>query len=280
MAPAARQRRHRTQPDPSARRVGARVRQLRLEAGFTFDAFVEEVGLGRGYVSELERGLVVPSLTALERLAAALDVTAADLVATASPRARLYEATRTLPPAEVSRLAAQAEALHRAGGAEPGQPVLPLRTVSASAARRTKGAVPLSALRPAAGPFSAAQSDATEAWVVVPLRVPSKKGLFVAAVEGTSMVPTVPDGAYCLFQRPWPAPKPGEVGIFVRWESERTGRFTLKEYRPEPLDGPGGLAVGGALRGHARAFPPIRHREGAEAEERPFARLVRVLPGA
>jgi hypothetical protein len=38
--------RHRAGPDPLAKLVGARIRELRLEAEFTFDAFVEETGSG------------------------------------------------------------------------------------------------------------------------------------------------------------------------------------------------------------------------------------------
>ena len=103
---------HRVEPDPLAAAVGARVRRLRREQSFSFDAFVEEVGLGRGYVSELERGLVVPGLGALATVAAALEVTVADLVVGVSgrvtPREDLYEITRDLPPVAVRRLLAEA----------------------------------------------------------------------------------------------------------------------------------------------------------------------------
>ena len=71
---------HRTEPDPLAAKVGARVRQLRLEKSFSFDEFVAETELGRGYISELERGLVVPTVGALSRVAETLDVTLLDLV--------------------------------------------------------------------------------------------------------------------------------------------------------------------------------------------------------
>jgi|SRR5580658_6571658 transcriptional regulator with XRE-family HTH domain len=81
--------RHRTKPDALAKAVGARVRKLRTEKGWSFDAFVEECGLGRGYISELERGLVVPTVTSLAKLAAALEVTffldAADAFASDAP---------------------------------------------------------------------------------------------------------------------------------------------------------------------------------------------------
>jgi transcriptional regulator with XRE-family HTH domain len=106
-SPSAKPRKHRKTPDPAATVVGERVRRLRDEKEFTFDAFVEECGLGRGYVSELERGLVVPSLHALQKLAAALEVTVADLVLGDSDREKLYDATRKLPEAEVRALLEQ-----------------------------------------------------------------------------------------------------------------------------------------------------------------------------
>lgn len=102
---------HRVVPDPDAKRVGVRVRALRDEKGFTFDSFVEEVGLGRGYVSELERGLVVPSLHALKKLATALDVTMADLVTGTTSRETLFEITRAMSDEEVRSLVKSARGM-------------------------------------------------------------------------------------------------------------------------------------------------------------------------
>lgn len=78
---------------------------------FTFDAFVEEVGLGRGYVSELERGLVVPTITSLAKIAKALEVTVADLVLGDSPREQLFDVTRQLGDGGLAALLRQAQAL-------------------------------------------------------------------------------------------------------------------------------------------------------------------------
>ena len=103
--------RHRTKPDALAKAVGARVRKLRQAQDFSFDAFVEETGLGRGYISELERGLVVPTITALAKLAAALEVTVADLVLGDSPRERLFEVSRQLDEKSVATLLRQAQTL-------------------------------------------------------------------------------------------------------------------------------------------------------------------------
>lgn len=97
--------RHRTKPDALARAVGQRIRRLRLEQEFTFDAWVEETGLGRGYISELERGMVVPTIHALKKVADALQLPLADLVVVGqSDRERLFELTRSLDSATVSEL--------------------------------------------------------------------------------------------------------------------------------------------------------------------------------
>lgn len=96
--------RHRDRPDPQAVRVGQRIRSLRLEAAFAFDAFVEETGLGRGYVSELERGLVVPGIGTLARVARALGVTLADLVLGDTDREKLFEELRGRPASHVRAL--------------------------------------------------------------------------------------------------------------------------------------------------------------------------------
>lgn len=95
---------HRSKPDPYAARVGGRIRALREEADISFDAFVGETGLGRGYVSELERGLVVPTIKTLARVARTLEVTVADLVLDDSTRAEIYEATRSMTERELAAL--------------------------------------------------------------------------------------------------------------------------------------------------------------------------------
>jgi transcriptional regulator with XRE-family HTH domain len=91
-------------PDTLAKRIGARVKALRLERDINFDAFVEECEFGRGYVSELERGLVVPSATVLDKVAAVLEVTIADLVLGESPREQLFRETADLDEEGVRQL--------------------------------------------------------------------------------------------------------------------------------------------------------------------------------
>jgi transcriptional regulator with XRE-family HTH domain len=100
--------RHRKKPDPLAAQIGGRIKQLRAEKDFSFDAFVGETGLGRGSVSELERGLIVPTVTTLALVAAALEVTVADLVLGRSAREELFELTRGLSEKSVEELLSRA----------------------------------------------------------------------------------------------------------------------------------------------------------------------------
>lgn len=90
-------RRHRASPDRIAARVGKRIRALRDAAGLSFGELVSRTGLGRGYVSELERGLVVPTVGTLARVAAALGVTIADLVIGDGDREAIFELLRENP---------------------------------------------------------------------------------------------------------------------------------------------------------------------------------------
>ncbi|MCA9665988.1 MAG: helix-turn-helix domain-containing protein [Myxococcales bacterium] len=97
---------HREEPDPLAAKVGARIRQLRDECEISFDAFVEEAEIGRGHLSELERGLVVPTLSTLAKLARALEIELLDLLTFPedSPRQAAVDLTRQLPQAQIRAL--------------------------------------------------------------------------------------------------------------------------------------------------------------------------------
>jgi transcriptional regulator with XRE-family HTH domain len=60
-----------------AESVGGRIRELRTVQGLTLDRLASLSELTRGYISLVERGLKVPSLAALLRMAKALDVNVA-----------------------------------------------------------------------------------------------------------------------------------------------------------------------------------------------------------
>ncbi len=60
---------------------GRRLRELRLGRQLTQEALAEAAGITSTYTSDIERGKRAPSLTIILRLAQALDVDVADLLA-------------------------------------------------------------------------------------------------------------------------------------------------------------------------------------------------------
>jgi len=116
----------RREPDPLARAVGLRIRQLREDAGLTLEglafesaranegsrAYKHELSFSKGHLSNLERGLVAPNVLTLQALADALQVDLLDLVTfpDAGDRQRLVELTRTLPKGTIRKLLKECQA--------------------------------------------------------------------------------------------------------------------------------------------------------------------------
>lgn len=63
------------------RTFGGNVKRLRKEAGYSQEAFADRAGVARSYMSEVEVGRRNPTLRVVERIANALDVPAATLLA-------------------------------------------------------------------------------------------------------------------------------------------------------------------------------------------------------
>jgi transcriptional regulator with XRE-family HTH domain len=96
--------------------LGARVRTLRRERGLTLKGLGRLAGLSHPFLSQVERGLARPSVSSVERIAAALDVSVARLW---SPP-RQGDAVRLIRRDE---LAPDASGTRELPG-EPGAPVL------------------------------------------------------------------------------------------------------------------------------------------------------------
>ena len=64
-----------------AQLFGRRLRELRKERGLTQEELAESADLSGNYISDLELGRKVPSLTILVRLSQALNATPSDLLA-------------------------------------------------------------------------------------------------------------------------------------------------------------------------------------------------------
>lgn len=103
----------RTEPDALAKRIGARVRELRRERAMTLEALAWETEIGKGHLSDLERGLTVPNVATLRALSEALGCSLADLVTfpEASSRAELADVVRQLSDADARRVLAFARSL-------------------------------------------------------------------------------------------------------------------------------------------------------------------------
>ncbi len=61
-------------------RLGKNVRRLRDARGWSQEAFADEAGIHRTYISDIERGARNPTITVLERIAVSLDVSPGSLL--------------------------------------------------------------------------------------------------------------------------------------------------------------------------------------------------------
>lgn len=76
----------------------------------------------------------------------------------------------------------------------------------------------------------------TEDWVTREARTRFEPGMFVARVQGDSMAPEIPDGAYCLFRQPRTGSRQDRK--LLVWHSgiadpQTGGQYTLKVYTSE-----------------------------------------------
>jgi transcriptional regulator with XRE-family HTH domain len=62
------------------KRFGERVRALRLQAGYSQEAFADECGLDRTYVGGIERGERNLALRNIERIAQTFEITISELM--------------------------------------------------------------------------------------------------------------------------------------------------------------------------------------------------------
>lgn len=68
-------------------RLGAVVRRLRTDAGYSQEDFADHIGVHRSYMGLIERGQVAVTITTMEKLASGLGV----------PASRLLEAAEREP---------------------------------------------------------------------------------------------------------------------------------------------------------------------------------------
>jgi transcriptional regulator with XRE-family HTH domain len=99
----------RKSPASDAVPVGRRIRALREELGITLEKLAYESDLGsKGHLSDIEKGLVLPTVRTLRILADRLGVLPLDLLTDpqASLRERLIDRTRGLPATSLRKILA------------------------------------------------------------------------------------------------------------------------------------------------------------------------------
>jgi transcriptional regulator with XRE-family HTH domain len=97
----------RATPDPTARSVGQRIRELRGERQLTAERLAFESELGsKGFLSDIEQGRACPSINTLQVIADYLEVFLVDLFTFPehSEREQLIDRTRWLTPGAVRKL--------------------------------------------------------------------------------------------------------------------------------------------------------------------------------
>lgn len=121
-------------------------------------------------------------------------------------------------------------------GALPEQDAPPMQIVPPERVRPYKNAVPIVDFKVAASAFSEAQSTEDCEWVELPDHLKPAEGMFVAQVVGESMNRRIPNGAWCLFQRPPGGTRHGKIVLVQHrdiQDPETEANFTVKRYFSE-----------------------------------------------
>lgn len=186
-------------------RVAKRVAYLRAASGITQEDLASRLGIALKNLQRIESGRQNLTLGSVERLAGALQVDVRELFAapTAERPARASASTKRLE-----------------GLAGPGRVVFRADDLS-----RPQSAVPVVSLHAAVVRLAAGRTVEALAWLnFTRSHVPS--GAFVARVLGTSMEPTIHDGAWVVFVPPAPGPLFNRVVLIAR-TSEHSPRFLI-----------------------------------------------------
>lgn len=146
---------------------------------------------------------------------------------------------------------------------------------------RYERAVPLLTVRAAAGGFSEGQRPEFDDWVEVPTARELRKGMFVARVEGDSMEPTIPDGAFCLFRYPTRELRDGMILLAQKHgfvDPDTGGEYSVKRYRRVTVKSDdGSRRLGARLEPENPEYNPIELSPDSGDEFRPIAEFLEVV---
>jgi transcriptional regulator with XRE-family HTH domain len=237
-------------------RVAKRLAVARRQRGLSQEGLAAMLGIAVKNLQRIESGKQNLSLATLERICAALGITAETLLSGAPA------------PAERLRLPPILERLSAAG--------YQVRATTARG-RRPANAVPVLTLRAASSSLGGvAQAAGVIGWVMLPRNEPSKDQ-FVAEVRGKSGEPRVQSGALCLFGPPGARPFRDRI-LLVSHDSfaddELGGPLALKRVKSAKRE------RGGVTRFTLESIEPGPSPlviDARQDELRIIAKLVRVL---
>ena len=226
----------------------------------TQEAFAARVGMATPNYQRIERGGQNLTLRLIERIATELDTTVYALIAAAA----------TWEPAKAVSPGKRTSRLHplRAAGYQ-------VREATARG-RRQGNAVPVMTLRAAAGTLGG-EARVVEAlgWISLPRASPAPAGQFVAQIEGDSMEPRIPNGAFCLFGPPAPPPYRGRIVLVEHptLDEELGGPFAVKAIEVRTAGGTKRVT----LRSRNPDYPPLVIDTATDGDVRVIADFIEVL---
>jgi type III restriction enzyme len=264
---------------PNSRKIGMTIPYRYNDASFRYEPdFVIRLRDGNMLVLEIKgmAGVIHdPNQIAAKNAAAAKWITAVN-------NAKQYGQWAFVFCDEVSRL--RSMILGHASTTTANK--LPFRTVTPEASERFGTCVPLTSMRTAASRFSKQQGGFDDLaswlsdWITWDDHPPFKPGMFVARVQGKSMEPEIPDGAYCLFCTPSAGSRQGKR--LLVWHSGiddpmTSGPYTLKIYTSEKIATQTGCEVRVLLKPLNPEFEPIVLTPKDEGDVGIIAEVVQAL---
>ncbi|MDC3953463.1 helix-turn-helix domain-containing protein [Polyangium jinanense] len=96
----------RSTPEPYAAKIGARLRELRVERGVSLGQVADASQLSKGHLSSIEHGLAAITVPTIFRIAQALELPPLYLFTfpDEDERARVAELVRKMPTREVAKV--------------------------------------------------------------------------------------------------------------------------------------------------------------------------------
>ena len=147
-----------------------------------------------------------------------------------------------------------------------------------------KNAVPLVDFRAAAGSFLKGSQVESMDWVELPNYIKPREGMFVAQVMGESMNRRIPNGSWCLFEKPPSGTRQGKIVLAQHrdiHDPETGGGYTVKRYFSEKQSVPDQewkhLAIILKPDSHDPSFEPIVLKEDSSADLRVIGEFKAVI---